>query len=128
MVYKKAGHADLVDQIVNATPYDEIFKKHSRLGKPLPSDLFSGEVDSIFLNTDCVTGYLPPFVILQKEIRQEISKVTKLIELEHTENEIKSLLDTINERILKFNSICPPKMKKGKIGFDNIENQYKVWE
>ncbi|MDR7236635.1 hypothetical protein [Neobacillus drentensis] len=71
---------------------------------------------------------LPSFVILQKEIRQQISKAIKIKELGPTESEIMSLIEEINERILKYNSICPPKMKKGKIELDNIEDRYKIWE
>jgi hypothetical protein len=128
MVYKKAGHADLMDQIVSDSQLAGEIKKHSRFGKPIPSLLFSGDVYSNFLNTASAAGYLPPFVILQKEIRLEISKAITLKELESAEFEIMNLIDAINESILKYNSICPPKMKKGKIDFDNIENQYKIWE
>ena len=41
---------------------------------------------------------LPSFVILQKEIRQEISKAIKIKELGPTESELMSLIDGINER------------------------------
>ncbi len=71
---------------------------------------------------------LPSFVILQTEIRQEISKAIKIKDLGPTESELMSLIDSINEKIMKYNSICPPKMKKGKIELDNIEDRYKIWE
>jgi hypothetical protein len=70
---------------------------------------------------------LPSFVILQKEIRQEISKAIKIKELEPTESDTMRLVDGINERILKYNSICPPKMKKGKIDLDNMGAGYENW-
>jgi hypothetical protein len=128
MVYKKDGLTELKDQIASVYHLDVDIKKQLGFGKTLTSHLFSGDVYSNFLNTVRDPGYLPPFVILQKEIRQEISKAIKLKEIESAESEILSLIDAINERILKYNLICPPKMKKGKIGFDNIENQYKIWE
>jgi hypothetical protein len=128
MVYKKDGHADLKDQIASDYQLDMDIKKQLGFGKTFSSHLFSGDVYSNFLNTTRDAGYLPPFVILKKEIRQEISKAIKLKEIESAEYEIMSLIDAINKRIFKYNLICPPKMKKGKIGLDNIENQYKIWE
>jgi hypothetical protein len=71
---------------------------------------------------------LPSFVNLQTEIRQEISKAIKINELGPTESEFMNLIESINEKIMKYNSICPPKMKKGKIGLDNMEDGYKIWE
>jgi hypothetical protein len=128
MVFKKDSHTDLMDQMDSDYQLNEEIKKHPRFNKPSSSQLFSGDIYTNGLNVASDTGHLPSFIILKREIRQEISKTLKLKEQAPAESEIINMIDTINERILKYNSICPPKMKKGKIDFDTIENQEKIWE
>lgn len=127
MVYKKDSHADLIGQMDSDYQLNEEINKYPRFDKPSPSQL-SGDIYSNSLNATSDTGYLPSFILLQREIRQEISKTLKFKEQAPAESEIMSMIDAINERILKYNSICPPKMKKRKIDINTIENQEKTWE
>ncbi|MFJ5716871.1 DUF1992 domain-containing protein [Neobacillus sp. NPDC093127] len=125
---KDNGHVNWMDQVSKDYNLDEEMKKHPGFGKPLPSRLFSGDIYSNFLNTAKEAGYLPPFVALQKEIRQEIGKALKLKEENANEPELTNLIAEINEKIKKYNSSCPPSMQRGRIGLDNIEKLYKIWE
>ena len=127
MVYKKDSHADLMGQMDNDYQLNEEIKKHPSFNEPCPSQIFSGDIYSNSLNVASDTGHLPSFIILEREIKQEIFKTLKLKEQAPTESEIMKMIDAINVRILKYNSICPPKMKKGKIDFETIENQEKIW-
>jgi len=128
MPLKKDGHDQSINQKSGKYNLDEEMKNHPGFGKPLPSHLFSGDIYANFTKTAKEAGYLPPFVALQKEIRDEIEKVMKLKAADRKESETKGLIDEINKKIQKYNTTCPPMMQKGRVSFKNIENQYKNWE
>ena len=113
----------------NASNLDlEEAKKLPGFGKPLPKNLFSGDIYNNFLKTAKEAGYLPPFVALQKEIRLEMVKLLKMIETESKEEEINSLIDEMNNKIKKYNMECPKSMQKMLINLEDIELHSKVWK
>lgn len=128
MSFKKDGNDQSVNQKSNDYNLDEEIKNHPGFGKPLPSHLFSGDIYANFTKTAKEAGYLPPFIELQKEIRHEIAKAMKLKGDDTKESAAKNMIDEINKKIQKYNTICPPMMQKGRINFDSIENQYINWE
>ncbi|MFJ7726227.1 DnaJ family domain-containing protein [Neobacillus sp. NPDC097160] len=128
MSFKKEGHDQSINQKSGDYNLDEEMKNHPGFGKPLPSHLFSGDIYANFTKTAKEAGYLPPFVALQKEIREAIAKVMKIKAADRQESEVKGMIDEINKKIQKYNTTCPPMMQKGRVGFTNIENQIKNWE
>lgn len=103
-------------------------KKLPGFGKPLPKNLFSGDIYSNFLKTAKEAGYLPPFVALQKEIRDAMAKLLKLIEGGSTGIEINSLIDEINVKVKKYNMECPTSMQKMLVSLEDIELHAKIWK
>ncbi|MCM3691339.1 DUF1992 domain-containing protein [Neobacillus niacini] len=103
-------------------------KKLPGFGKPLPKNLFSGDIYNNFLKTAKEAGYLPPFVAIQKEIRQEMTKLLKMIEKESKEEDITSIIDEMNVKIKKYNMECPTSMQKMLITLEDIELHAKVWK
>ena len=103
-------------------------KKLPGFGKPLPKNLFSGDIYNNFLKSAKEAGYLPPFVALQKEIRQEMVELLKMIESESKEEGINSLIDEMNVKIKKYNMECPTSMQKMLITLEEIEFHAKVWK
>lgn len=128
MSFKKDGYDQSVNQNSNDYNLDEEIKNHPGFGKPLPSHLFSGDIYANFTKTAKESGYLPPFIELQKEIRRAIEEVINFMEDDTKLSAAKDMIDEINKKIQKYNTICPPMMQKGRINFDGIENQYKNWE
>lgn len=118
----------LIDQIVKDSKFDEEAKKNPGFGKPLPKRFFSGDIYSNFLNTAKNAGYLPPWINLQKEIREKIALTLKMIEQNTIESKIKGSIDEINVKIAKYNDACPPNMQRGRISLENIADKYKFWK
>lgn len=111
--------------------YKEDLEEAKRLpgfGKPLPKNMFSGDIYSNFLNTARGAGYLPPFVALQKEIRQKMTVLLNMIEAGSTEEEINSYIDEMNQKIKKYNMECPTSMQKILISLEDIELHAKIWK
>lgn len=115
----------------NTNLYKEDLEEAKRLpgfGKPLPKNLFSGDIYSNFLNTAKEAGYLPPFVALQKEIRQDMAKLLKQIEAGSADDVINSIIDKINVKVKKYNMECPTSMQKMLISLEDIELHAKIWK
>jgi hypothetical protein len=123
-----SGNDNLIDRMIKDSKIDDEMKKNPGFGKPFPKNFFSGDTYSNFLNTAKNAGYLPPWISIQKEIREKIALTLKMIEQNAIEPKIKSSIDEINEKIVKYNGSCPPNMQRGKISLENIAEQYKVWE
>lgn len=119
---------NLIDQIVKDSKIDEEVKKNPGFGKPFPKSFFSGDTYSNFLNIAKNAGYLPPWINLQKEIREKIALTLKMIEQNAIESKIKDFIDEINVKIAKYNDTCPPNMQRGRINLENIVSQYKFWK
>ena len=103
-------------------------KRLPGFGKPVPKNLFSGDIYSNFLKTAKEAGYLPPFVALQKEIRKDMAKLLTVIEAGSTEKEINHLIDEINVKVNKYNMECPRSMQKMLVSLEDIELHAKVWK
>ncbi len=117
-----------IDQIVKDSKMDEEVRKNPGFGKPFPNSFFSGDLYSNFLNQAKNAGYLPPWINLQKEIREKVALTLKMIEQNTDESKIKDLIDDINVKIAKYNEACPPNMQRGRISLENIADKYKYWE
>ncbi|MFP7298005.1 DnaJ family domain-containing protein [Neobacillus niacini] len=103
-------------------------KKLPGFGKPLPKNLSSGDIYDNFLKAAKEAGYLPPFVALQKEIRQQMDKLLNMIETESKEEDINRLIDEMNNKIKKYNMECPKSMQKMLINLEDIEWHAKIWK
>ncbi|WP_379969685.1 DnaJ family domain-containing protein [Ectobacillus sp. sgz5001026] len=122
------NNPNLIDQIIKDSKMDEEVKKIPGFGKPFPNSFFSGDVYSNFLNIAKDAGYLPPWINLQKEIREKIASTLQMMEQNAMESTIKDAMDEINVKITKYNEICPPSMQRGRISLENIADRYKLWE
>ncbi|MDQ0970899.1 hypothetical protein QFZ31_000777 [Neobacillus niacini] len=103
-------------------------KRLPGFGKPLPKNFFSGDIYSNFQKTAKEAGYLPPFVTLQKEIKQDMAKLLKLIDEGSTEEKINTFIDEINVKVKKYNIECPTSMQKMLISLEDIELHAKIWQ
>lgn len=117
----------LIDQITTASKIDEEVKKNPGFGKPFPKSFFSGDTYTNFLNIAKSAGYLPPWINLQKEIREKIALTLKMIEQNDIESKIKESIDEINVKIVKYNDACPPNIQRGRVSLESIANQYRFW-
>lgn len=96
------------------------------IGKPLPDSYFSGDTFQHFQRIASDAGYKPDWLKLQHEIRNDINLV---IQKSQVSNESDSLLRIakINEKIYKFNKLCPPPLQKGSVTLENIEKTKSQW-
>lgn len=116
--------ADWMDQMVQGNIENEDIQH--LLGKPLnlkePQD-FEYQMTKTLKNA----GYMPPWVELQHQIRDQIkSLIDRMAVL--PEDQIDEELNEINLKIRKFNQTCPtPNLQKSPIFKDSIAQQYTKW-
>ena len=126
---KGNDHVDWMSQAYKDSGFEEDFKKNPWFGKPLPeTSLSSGNVYDNFLKTAKDAGYLPLWIKMQKEIRAGLQETLKLVGLKAKEAELIHSIESINEKIKRYNDICPPNMQRRKIEADRIREQYKHWQ
>ncbi|MFN2747575.1 MULTISPECIES: DnaJ family domain-containing protein [Bacillus] len=86
-------------------------------GKPLSKEALQGDALSSTLKN---AKYLPEWLKLQKEIKQEIEKASK-------SNKREEEIEDINRKIKKYNLSCPSQFQKGLVTAQNLESQLKHW-
>lgn len=92
-------------------------------GKPLPEDLLKRDaLDGVLKDAN----YLHPWIELQHEIRDEISQLIDRLQIEN--RSFNEEVNKINDKIRKYNRICPPSLQKWLINPDNIRQQYEQWK
>lgn len=96
---------------------DTDFKNLPGKGKPLPKDYLQKDTFQHFQKIAKDSGFLPPWLKLQKEI-------ASLLHTAKTETDI----EEINTKIKKYNRMCPNPMQKGLVSLSNLERVKKNWE
>ncbi|MGN9864165.1 DnaJ family domain-containing protein [Bacillus swezeyi] len=86
-------------------------------GKPLSKEALHGNALSSTLKN---ARYLPDWLRLQKDIKQEIEKAI-------TSKQGEEQIDLINRKIKKYNLSCPSQFQKSFVTKQNLENQLKHW-
>jgi hypothetical protein len=105
---------DLIGDILeNAGEKDNFNGK----GKPLPKEYFEQDTYQRFQKIARDSGYLPPWLKLQKEI-------SEMVHVCSTEEDAAA----INEKIRKYNMACPPPMQKNIIRFNDLEQAKRIWQ
>ncbi|WP_342489022.1 DnaJ family domain-containing protein [Cytobacillus sp. FSL W7-1323] len=85
-------------------------------GKPLPKGYLQRDIFQNFQKVAKDAGYLPPWLTLQKEIAVLVHQAQS-----------KQDIATINEKIKKYNSICPPQMQRYPISLEGLEKAKILW-
>lgn len=118
---------DLIGEISDNHRFDDEIKRNPGYGKPLPS-MAKGDVYSNFLKTAKEAGFLPPWLKLQKEIKEQLDDVLERIEKKDLTIDHGQLIEDINKKIKKYNQACPPSLQRRLIEYQTIQQQYKIWE
>lgn len=118
-------------------PYNDlmgdILKKHTAeggmdnlkgQGKPLSQEYFSGDTFQHFQRIAKDAGYMPQWLKLQHEIRDEVMAIAASLSSEDMENRI----DQLNSKIFAYNQSCPPPMQKGPVSFETIQTAITRWQ
>ena len=106
---------DLIGDILEGSGEKDNFNYKGK-GKPLSKEYLEKDTFQNFQKIAKDAGYLPPWLKLQKEI-------SNLVHLCKTENDV----EMINEKIRKYNSICPTQMQKYPISLNGIEKAKEIW-
>ncbi|THE09505.1 DUF1992 domain-containing protein [Bacillus timonensis] len=85
-------------------------------GKPISKDYLQMDTYQHFQKIAKESGYLPPWLKLQKEIAQ-------LVHSCKTQQDV----EEINEKIKRHNKICPSQMQKYLISLDDLEKAKRIW-
>ncbi|MEF3305933.1 J-domain-containing protein [Paenibacillus sp. GYB003] len=96
-------------------------------GKGKPIDVPTGDImNSILKNAN----YLPPWLELQHEIRDDIRALLRHCdEASDDPGSIQTKLDAINKKIARYNTIVPtPVLQKGRLHADSVRRQANSWE
>ncbi|MGN7410270.1 DnaJ family domain-containing protein [Sporosarcina sp. SAFN-010] len=115
-------------------PYNDlmgdIIKKHAEeggmdnlpgKGKPLSQEYFSGDTFQHFQRIAEDAGYKPHWLNLQQEIREDVHLLADFYEANITVD-LEDRLEKINEKVYKYNRLCPRPMQKGPVSLDTIKN------
>jgi hypothetical protein len=100
-------------------------EKPSWFGKPIPKSVLKGDIFSGILKD---AGYLPDWITLQKEIHQEMGKCLTLIHTNSKPKEVEEQFVIINEKIKKYNRLCPTNFQRVNVDKENIEHLFSVWK
>lgn len=124
----KNEHVNWMDSIYKEYEKDGGLKNNPGYGKPLPKTVLHGSIYDSFLNTAKQAGYLPPWIKLQQDIGKLVSKAVILKSSIDYEGDLQSYINEINEKVVKYNSICPSHLQRGLITEELLEQQYDHWQ
>ncbi|TCP28882.1 uncharacterized protein DUF1992 [Scopulibacillus darangshiensis] len=106
---------DLIGEILEAAGEKDNYNGKGK-GKPLPKSYMEKDLLQNFMEKAKDAGFLPPWLKLQKEI-------SSLIHSAEDEENIKA----INEKIKKYNTLCPPSLQKMPINFQELDKAKNTW-
>lgn len=114
-------------------PYNDlmgdILKKHTAeggmdnlkgQGKPLSQEYFSGDTFQHFQRIAKDAGYMPQWLKLQHDIRDEVAAIAE----DYAANPVADLdnrIAQLNSKIFAYNQSCPPPMQKGSVSLATID-------
>lgn len=104
---------DLIGDILDASEEKDNYKGK---GKPLPKAYLEMDTYQHFQKIARDAGYLPPWLQLQKEISQ-------LVHSCKTDLDVRD----INEKISKYNTMCPNPMQKNLICLNKLDKAKRIW-
>lgn len=106
---------DLIGDILEKSGEKDNFTGEGK-GKPLSKSYSKRNILQNFQEKAKDAGFLPPWLKLQKEIASSIHTAK-------TEEDIKA----INQKIKKYNTVCPAPMQKSPIRLENLEKAKRIW-
>lgn len=106
---------DLIGDILESSGEKDNYRGEG-FGKPLPKKYVKQDIFQNFQEKAKEAGFLPPWLRLQKDI-------SSLVNEAGTEADVK----TINKKIKKYNTMCPPPMQRMQISLEHIEDARKIW-
>lgn len=116
-------------------PVGELIREHEQKGgfdnlpghgKPLPKEYLQSDTFETLLKRN---GFVPSWVRLQQEIREELGQVL-IQETEGTisDRRIKKEISKINKKVRRYNQLCPASsLQRGLIEKASLHRQYEHW-
>lgn len=126
MADNKNEHVNWMDSIYKEYEKDGGLKNNPGYGKPLPKTILHGSIYDNFLNTAKQAGYLPPWIKLQQDIRKLVSQAVTL-KSSNVDGNLETYINEINEKVAKYNSICPSHLQRVLVTEELLEQQYDRW-
>lgn len=113
-----------IDEAIRDCEQNGGFDKLEGKGKPI--EIPTGDpLNSVLKNA----GYLPPWLELQHEIRDDIRALLRRHDPENETSAIQNELAAINKKIARYNTLVPtPVLQKGRLHADSIKRQAGTWE
>jgi len=108
-------YRDFIGDILSASGEKDNYQGKGK-GKPLSKKYVEKDIFQNFQEKAKDAGYLPAWLQLQKEI-------SALIDDAKTHEDV----DIINEKVRKYNQICPPPMQKMRVFLDELDRAKKQW-
>ncbi|MEK3798221.1 DnaJ family domain-containing protein [Peribacillus sp. FSL H8-0477] len=127
MADRKNEHVNWMDSIYKEYEKDGGLKNNPGYGKPLPKTTLHGSIYDNFLNTAKQAGYLPPWIKLQQDIRKLVLQTVTLKSSNEFEGDLEPYINELNEKVAKYNSICPSRLQRGLFTEELLEQQYDHW-
>ncbi len=117
----QAPYNDLMGDILKKHTEDGGMDNLPGEGKPLSREYFSKDTFQHFQEIAKDAGYKPHWLNLQQEITDEVLFLADSYTTDIT-LDIKEKLKIINQKLLKYNRICPPPMQRGQVSLDTIKD------
>lgn len=95
-------------------------------GKPLPAEYFSGDLFQHFQRIANEAGHKPHWLQLQHDIRDGIQEAIVLLN-KKKRSDVQLKVALLNDKIHKFNQICPPPLQKGSVRAENLDAALERW-
>ncbi|MFD1207134.1 MULTISPECIES: DnaJ family domain-containing protein [Sporosarcina] len=123
---EKPYYNDLIGDMLKRNDETQGMQHLKGAGKPLPKEYFSGDTFQHFQRIAKDAGYKPHWLKLQHEIRDELTSISEILEVEpHTD--VESRIQKLNEKIREHNKHCPPPMLKGTVSRGTINVAKGYW-
>ncbi|ATH92834.1 hypothetical protein ACH95_02525 [Bacillus glycinifermentans] len=106
-----------IDHVVKDSLGKDGIQSLPGFGKPLKKEALQGDALSSTLKN---ARYLPEWLRLQKEIKQEIENAIKSGNREEK-------IGSINRKIKRYNLSCPSQFQKSLVTAESLENQLEAW-
>ncbi|GEK58966.1 DUF1992 domain-containing protein [Marinococcus halophilus] len=127
--------ADEKEGLTYRDPIGELIREHEKKGgfdnlqgrgEPLSKEYLQNDTFDTLLKRN---GFVPSWVRLQREIREELEKVlNQQLYKKASEHRIKKEISKINKKIRRYNQLCPtPGLQRCLIEIDSIQGQYENW-
>lgn len=115
----QAPYNDLIGDMLNNQEGKGQIDHLPGAGKPLSKAYLSGDTYQHFQRIAKDAGYIPHWLRLQHEIRDDVLALKELAQTSAKET-VEAKIEDVNEKIKAYNQVCPAPMQRAPVTVDQL--------